>query len=149
MPLWNIYHSPGIFESPEIRKSLAADITKLYTDIVGLPAFYVVVHFISLPHDTVFIGGEIRDEKPFVSLVVEHIAVHRKDGGENAAQIFSDRINEALAPHIAQKGYDWEITISDTTRDYWRINGLVPPPWKSEEEKRWVELNRPVEWEGK
>ncbi|CAG9997059.1 unnamed protein product [Clonostachys byssicola] len=149
MPLWHIYHSPGIFDTPEIRKSLAADITKLYTTIVGLPAFYVVVRFICLPHDTAFIGGEITNEKPFVSLVVEHVAVHKDDGGENAAQIFSDRINEALAPYMAEKGYDWEITISDTARDYWRINGMVPPAWKSEAEKRWVELNRPVEWQGK
>ncbi|CAH0017847.1 unnamed protein product [Clonostachys rhizophaga] len=103
-PLWHIYHSPGIFESPEFRKNLAADITKLYTTIVGLPSFYVVVRFICLPHATAFIGGEIREKKTFVSLVIEHVAVHKTDGGENAAQIFSDRINEALAPHIAEKG---------------------------------------------
>jgi hypothetical protein len=149
MPLWNIYHYLGIFESPEIWKNLAADITKLYTTIVGLPAFYVVVRFICLPHDTAFIGGEIRDEKPFVSIVVEHVAVHKNDGGEKAAQIFSDRINEALAPHIAEKGYDWESTISGTARDHWRINEMVSPTWNSEAEKRWAELNRPVGWEGK
>lgn len=145
MPLWNIFHTEGVFDSQEIRNNLAADITKLYTSS-GLPAFYVVVHFIPLPAGNVFVAGEARVGKPFVRLVVEHLAVHRSEGPEGFAERFSARINEALKPYIADKGYDWEITVNDTPRDFWRFNGIAPPPWKSEAEKMWAQTGRPSEW---
>ncbi|VUC23544.1 unnamed protein product [Clonostachys rosea] len=146
MPLWNIYHTAGIFESQETRNNLASDITRLYTSS-GLPAFYVVVQFIPLPPGNVFVGAESRHHKPFVRLVVEHMAVHRHEGDDNMPKLFSDRINKTLTPYIAEKGYDWEITVSDTSRDFWRMNGIAPPPWKSEVEKLWVREGRPVEWD--
>uniref|UniRef100_A0A8H7N4Z4 Tautomerase cis-CaaD-like domain-containing protein n=1 Tax=Bionectria ochroleuca TaxID=29856 RepID=A0A8H7N4Z4_BIOOC len=145
MPLWNIFHTEGIFESQEVRSKLAADITSLYTS-GGLPSFYVVVHFIPLPPTNVFVAAEARINKPFVRFVVEHMAVHREEGPEGFAERFSDRIKEALRPYIAEKGYDWEITIADTPRDFWRFNGIVPPPWRSEAERLWAQTGRPIEW---
>lgn len=145
MPLWNIYHTTGILETQEIRKSLAEDITKLYTKF-GLPAFYVVVQFIPLPAGNVFVAAEARTEKPFVRLTVEHMAVHRHEGAEGFPARFSDTIDAALKPYIADKGYDWEITVTDTTRDFWRLNGIAPPPFRSEIETLWAQQGRPSQW---
>lgn len=145
MPLWNIYHTAGIFESQEIRNDLAKDITKLYTG-GGLPDFYVVVQFIPLPAQNVFVAGQARDKKPFVRLVVQHMAVHRHEGTEGFVARFGEAINKTLHPFITDKGYDWEITISDTPRDFWKFNGIAPPPWRSEAEKQWAEEGVPSEW---
>ena len=145
MPLWNIYHSPDVFASQDIRNQLASAITKLYTD-GGLPAFYVVIHFIPLPKGNVFVAAKTRDEIPFVRLCVEHMAVHRHEGIENFPSRFSETINGALKPYIADQGYDWEITVNDTPREFWRFNGIAPPPWKSEAEGVWVKTGRPTVW---
>lgn len=148
MPLWNIYHTAGVFETQEIRKNLAADITKLYT-VSGLPGFYVVIQFIPLPASNVFVAAEARTEKPFVRLTVEHMAVHRHEGAEGFPARFSDAIDATLKPYIADQGYDWEITVTDTTRDFWRLNGLAAPPWRSEAEKMWAKEGRPLPWSRK
>ncbi|PCD30389.1 hypothetical protein AU210_010071 [Fusarium oxysporum f. sp. radicis-cucumerinum] len=152
MPLWNIYHTEGAFDSQETRNKLAQDITKIYSNGEnGLPAFYVVVQFIPLPPGHVFVGGEARDEKPFVRLVVQHMAVHSHEGVhmEDFPKQFSDYINATIKPYIADKGYDWEITVTDTQRDFWRFNGIAPPPWRSEAERAWARNGRPSEWEEK
>jgi hypothetical protein len=147
MPLWNIFHTSDVFQSQEVRTQLAQDITKLYTERGGLPAFYVVVQFVPLPTENVFVGGEARTSKPFVRLVVEHMAVHSHEGPEGHPARFSGMINTTLKPYIADKGCDWEITVTDTTREFWRINGIAPPPWRSEAEKVWVRDGRPTEWD--
>ena len=145
MPLWNIYHTSPIFTSEATRTDFASTITKLYTD-GGLPGFYVVVQFIPLPPTNVFVAATARDTKPFVRLVVQHMAVHRHEGPGDFAGRFSDKINEALRPFIREKGYDWEITVSDTPRDFWRFNGIAPPPWRSEAEKIWAKEGVPTKW---
>ncbi|KAI9692197.1 MAG: hypothetical protein M1822_006427 [Bathelium mastoideum] len=145
MPLWNIYHTADIFESQKIRGQLAEDITKLYTN-GGLPGFYVVVQFIPLPAENIFVAAEARNKKPFVRLVVQHMAVHRHEGVDNFPTRFSENINNVLRPFIADRGYDWEITVSDTPREFWRFNGIAPPPWRSEAEKIWVRDGVPTDW---
>ncbi|SCV54073.1 uncharacterized protein FFB14_13459 [Fusarium fujikuroi] len=117
----------------------------------GLPAFYVVVQFIPLPAGHVFVGGEARDEKPFVRLVIQHMAVHSHEGVhmEDFPKQFSDYINATIKPFIADKGYDWEITVTDTQREFWRFNGIAPPAWRSEAERVWARDGRPSEWEEK
>ncbi|KAM0193533.1 hypothetical protein ACHAPI_007602 [Fusarium lateritium] len=150
MPLWNIYHTEGAFESQETRNQFAQDITNIYSNgDNGLPAFYVVVQFIPLPGGDVFVAGEARDKKPFVRLVVQHMAVHVHEGDhmENFAKQFGDYMNTTIKPYIADKGYDWEITVSDTPRDFWRFNGIAPPPWRSEAERVWARNGGPSEWE--
>ncbi|KAK4172677.1 putative oxalocrotonate tautomerase [Triangularia setosa] len=147
MPLWLVFHPPGTFTTPDSKKALTDDITKIYT-AGGLPAFYVVVNFIALPEGNIFIGGEniSQRSKPFIRFVAEHIAVHVTKDAERQARTIK-RIDEALKPHVADKGYDWEWHVDETPRGLWKINGLVPPPFGSKAEKEWAELNKPVPWE--
>jgi hypothetical protein len=75
------------------------------------------------------------------------MAVHRQEVGEDFPARFSEKINGALHPHIAEKGYDWEITVSDVARDFWRFNGLIPPPHRSEAQRIWAANDQPSEWD--
>ncbi|KAK0711951.1 putative oxalocrotonate tautomerase [Lasiosphaeris hirsuta] len=145
MPLWLVYHPEGIFTS-DAKAALAADITSIYT-AVGLPAFYVIVNFISLPNSSIHVGGKSPSlEKPFIRFSVDHIAVHTEGDVKWQARIAA-RIETKLKPHIADKGYDWEFHVDETPRELWRVNGFVPPPHKSEAERLWAEKNKAVEWQ--
>ncbi|KAK3358012.1 putative oxalocrotonate tautomerase [Lasiosphaeria hispida] len=129
MPLWLIYHPEGTFTS-DAKEALAAEITSIYT-AVGLPAFYVVINFISLPNSSIFVGGRNPPpEKPFIRFSVDHIAVHL--GGDVKRQAgITARIETKLKPHIADRGYDYEFHVDETPRELWRINGFIPPPLTS------------------
>lgn len=86
MPLWRIFYHPSAF-SAEQKKSLANDITKLYTSPpVELPAFYVNVLFIPLQEDEYYIGGETR--RNFVRIVIEQIARTMPDPGTEQGKKF-------------------------------------------------------------
>ncbi|KAJ5768962.1 hypothetical protein N7520_003521 [Penicillium odoratum] len=146
MPLWQIYHPPGTFEDNVSKQALATDITKMYTGI-GLPAFYVVVQFIQLQDSELWVGGTPRTEKPFIRVVITQIAVRLPDD-DAAYRRNTMRIDNALKPHIQDKGYDWEYHVDETERRLWKINGMIPPPLKSEEEKEWVRENHPVPYDG-
>ncbi|KAK0726146.1 putative oxalocrotonate tautomerase [Lasiosphaeris hirsuta] len=146
MPLWLVFHPEGTFKTTETKQALAADITTLYTG-GGLPAFYVVVNFITLPHTSIFVGGEnTSPDKPFIRFMVDHLAVHF-DAPQKLRVI--NKLDALIKPHVADKGYDWEFHIDETPRDLWKINGIVPPPFQSEAEKLWAKENKAVEWEGK
>ncbi|KAJ4314267.1 hypothetical protein N0V94_006536 [Neodidymelliopsis sp. IMI 364377] len=143
MPLWLIFHPDGTFEDDASKEALAVDITKIYTS-AGLPAFYVVTNFIKMPGNTMLVGGKrLSKDKPFVRVSIEHIAVRLPDEDEVYKSI-SNRVDEALKPHVADKGYDWEFHIDETERRLWKVNGMFPPAFKSEEEKIWVKENRAV-----
>ncbi|KAL3602894.1 hypothetical protein FPOAC2_07210 [Fusarium poae] len=141
MPLWLIYHTPGIFLDNASKQAFAKDITSFYTR-VGLPAFYAIVNFIPMPTGTLWKGGEIPD-KPFVRIAIDHIAV-RLDNTAEEYHRCTEGIEKVLKPHIADKGYDYEYHIDETERDLWRINGFIPPPFKSDAEKDWARLNKAV-----
>ncbi|KAK0630938.1 putative oxalocrotonate tautomerase enzyme-domain-containing protein [Bombardia bombarda] len=127
MPLWVIYHPEGTFTTEESRKSLAADVTTIYTS-AGLPAFYVIVNFITLPNSHTFVGGENPPaDKPFIRITMDHIAIHTVDDPERALSLVT-RVDKILKPHIADKGYNWEFHIDNTPRELWKINGFIPPP---------------------
>ncbi|KAG9206223.1 hypothetical protein G6514_004946 [Epicoccum nigrum] len=146
MPLWLVFHPEGTFEDKASKEAFASDVTKIYTG-VGLPAFYVVVNFIKMPENTAWVGGKAASkERPFIRLAIEHIAVHQPNEDE-AYKRTANRVDAAIKPHIADKGYDWEFHIDETERRLWRINGLYPPPFQSEEEKVWSRENRPVVFE--
>jgi hypothetical protein len=140
-----IYHPEGTFADNDSKKALCEDITKIYTS-VGLPAFYVVVQFVTMPKNTVWVGAELRDEKPFIRIVVEHIAVHQPNE-DKAYKRLTGRLDAALQPHIADKGYDWEYHVDETERRLWKVNGLYAPPFRSEAEKEWFTSNKPTPWE--
>jgi hypothetical protein len=142
MPLWLIFHSEGHFQDPAAKKALTQDITKIYTEI-GLPPFYVVVNFIKLGREDMWIGGALKTDKPFVRIVIEHIAVNLPDD-DNVMDKTARRIDQALKPHVADKGYDWEFHVDETDRRLWKVNGLVPPKFGSEQEKVWAKENRAV-----
>lgn len=145
MPLWLIFHPTGTFEDDASKQALTKDITAIYTG-VGLPAFYVVINFIKLSPEDVWVGGQKRTEKPFVRIVAEHIAVRLEDSDE-IYKTTCDYIENTLKPHIADKGFDWEFHIDETERRLWRVNGMTPPPHGSDGEKLWVKENRPVAWD--
>lgn len=145
MPLWSIYHPVGTFPDTESKQALSKDITTIYTS-VGLPAFYVIVNFIELPGTSTYIGGRPNTgDKPFIRFSADHIAVHQPN--EDAAyRRVMDKVEQVLKPHVADKGYDWEFHADETERRLWRVQGIDPPPFKSEEEKLWVRENRAVPW---
>lgn len=148
MPLWLIFHPPGTFEDAATKQAFTEDITKWYTEN-GLPAFYVVANFIKISPEDVWVGGKQKkiDEKPFIRIVIKHIAI-RIDNDDVTYKRSTSRIDRILKPHVADKGYDWEFHVEETERRLWKINGLAPPPWKSEEERVWVKENRAVPYEG-
>jgi phenylpyruvate tautomerase PptA (4-oxalocrotonate tautomerase family) len=150
MPLWQIYHPPNTFTTPESKQALATDITKYYTK--SLPAFYVVVQFHALAPDNVFVGGtsQAHLERPMIRIVVNHVAVTASEIPDDQQRFkrICEGVDAALRPHIEAKGYDWEYHIDETDRGLWKLNGLVPPPWRSEEEKEWVRANKALPWAG-
>lgn len=143
MPLWLIFHPDGTFEDDASKEAFSGDITKIYTGI-GLPKFYVVVNFIKMPGNTMWVGGKkLGKEKPFIRVAIEHIAVALPNEDE-AYQRTANAIDAALKPHVADKGYDWEFHVDETERRLWKINGMFPPAFRSEEEKVWARENRAV-----
>ena len=147
MPLWIVFHPPGTFEDATSKQALCQDVTKIYTSI-GLPAFYVVVNFIKLSTDDTWVGGERKVGKPFIRVVADHIAVNFEQDDDKMYKGAAAAIDAALKPHVADKGYDWEFHVDETDRRLWRVNGMIPPAFQSEEEKVWARENRAVPYDG-
>ena len=146
MPLWQIFHPVGTFDNKDAKQALAEDITKMYTEL-DLPAFYVVAQFIPLPVQDIWIGGDTRASKPFIRVVINHVALNMPD--EDAVyKHATSRIDTVLKPHISDKDYDWEYHVGETDRRLWKINGMIPPPYRSEEEQEWVKENRAIPYDG-
>ena len=130
MPLWTIHHTPGIFTDDE-KRDLATRITDHYEQI-GLPRFYVVVLFNETRPDDLYVGGE--PTPVGVRVVIDHIARHLPD--KAARQRSTQWIKGILQPHLNKHdGLHWEFHVDETSEDLWMINGLVPPPGRSEAEK--------------
>lgn len=148
MPLWQIYHPANTFIDDSSKREFAQDITKMYAEL-GLPAFYVVSHFYRVEDSNVFVGGESNapEKAPFVRIVITHIAIHVPDSDSMYLRTTS-RLDQVMKAHIADKGYDFEYHVDETDRRLWKINGMIPPQWKSEEEKIWVKNNRAIPYKG-
>ncbi|KAJ5166300.1 uncharacterized protein N7482_005081 [Penicillium canariense] len=148
MPLWQIYHPFGTFEDDASKQNFAEDITKMYTDL-GLPAFYVVTHFHRMDGSNVFLGGKPtpKGKTPFVRVIITHIAIHVPDIDAMYLRTTS-RLDQVMKPHLLDMGYDFEYHVDETERRLWKINSLIPPPYKSDEEQLWVKENRPLSYEG-
>ncbi|RMY46608.1 hypothetical protein D0865_09181 [Hortaea werneckii] len=146
MPLWSIYHPTGTFEDEASREALSKDITKSYTSI-GLPPFYVIVNYITLPGNATWIGGRPNTANPFIRIKIDHIAVTLPDEDE-AYKRATANIDAALKPHIADRGYDWEYHVDETERRLWKVGGMYAPLFKSDEEKKWFDANKPLPWTG-
>lgn len=136
MPLWKIYHPAGTYNA-EDKKLLAERITGLYANI-PLPKFYVVVIFEEISPDSCFVGGEPNNN--FIRFKVDHIA--RTLPGAAIREWWVRTIDEIIAPHVKDRGYDWEVSIDETPFDLWSLQGEIPPPFESVAEKRWVKENK-------
>lgn len=139
MPLWKIYHPADAF-SAEDKQALSRAITALYS---RLPKFYVGVVFQEVPKDSFYVGGEPADN--FVRIWVDHIARTLPTAAAKAWWI--NACDEALAPYIRDRGFDWEFHIDETPFDLWSIQGLRPPPANSEAEARWIAENKATPYE--
>lgn len=120
MPLWTIYHTPGVF-TDEDKHKLAARITDHYEQ-VGLPRFYVITLFRETPPADFYVGGE--PTPAGVRVVIDHIARHNvdQDGRRRTAQW----IKGMLLPDLEKPGLHWEFHADETSPDLWMINGVVP-----------------------
>jgi phenylpyruvate tautomerase PptA (4-oxalocrotonate tautomerase family) len=136
MPLWKLYHPVNAY-TLEDKQQLAERITALYK---GLPKFYVGIVFQEIPTDSFFIGAKPVDN--FVRIWVDHIA--RTLPTPEAKARFIKVSDEAIAPFVKDRGYDWEFHIDETPFDLWSIQGLRPPSANSDAEKKWVLENRPT-----
>ncbi|KAB8227693.1 tautomerase family protein [Aspergillus alliaceus] len=148
MPDWRIYHPAGTFTDPGHKEELSEAITSIYTR-AGLPAFYVVVLFIEMPAGTMYRAGvscSANGVKPFVRLTFSHIARHFPPGESPERTRFMNTVHETLKPHIADKGYNWEVNGEELEREFMHINGFRIPPTSSEDEKRWFRDNEPSPW---
>jgi hypothetical protein len=148
MPLWSIYHPSGTFVTPASKQAFSESITTFYNkNGTGLPKFYVIVNFIQLPGDSMYIGGRPNTSiTPFIRLKIDHIAITLPDKDDVYASV-TKGLDAVLKPHIADKGYDWEYHVDETERRLWKVQGLNPPPWKSEAERLWREGDKAVPWE--
>lgn len=56
-------------------------------------------------------------------------------------------MDKALKPFIEEAGYDWEYSVEETSRDLWKIQGMVPPMPRTEAELEWVRENQALPFE--
>jgi len=107
MPLHRIYHSTNAFTDEE-KRALSEAITELYSGPNSrsrLPKFYVVVLFIPIDAGNYFVGGRVTER--FIRIHVLHLA--RQFDGKPQSDGFLSRYENVLAPHIKEKGFDWEV----------------------------------------
>ena len=142
MPYWEIYTPENAYTS-EDKKALATAITDACVGFVDIPKFYVVVRFHEMPADMMYVGGEEQDN--FVRIVVDTIA--RQMETAEIRFLVMEAIEQALAPFVKDRGFNWEIHLDETPMDLWRVQGLVPPAAYSDTEKLWAKENRPIPYE--
>jgi phenylpyruvate tautomerase PptA (4-oxalocrotonate tautomerase family) len=136
VPLWKVYHPVGAF-SVDDKQQLSKRITDLYK---RLPRFYVGVVFQEVAPESFYVAGE--PATSFVRIWVDHIA--RTLPNAEARTWWIGQCDEALAPFIRDRGFDWEFHIDETSFELWSIQGMRPPLAGTEDEKRWIAENRPT-----
>jgi phenylpyruvate tautomerase PptA (4-oxalocrotonate tautomerase family) len=136
MPLWKVHHPVGAY-SEDDKKEFAQAITGIYTQI-PIPAFYVVTIFEEVEGSNVYVGGE-RHER-FVRIQVDQMA--RTLPGSIIREWWVHMLDEKIKPYVGDRGYDWEFTCSELPADLWSLQGIVPPPFSSVAERRWVRENK-------
>ncbi|KAH7378184.1 putative oxalocrotonate tautomerase [Cadophora sp. MPI-SDFR-AT-0126] len=153
MPLVRIHHPvPRTFTDRKERKAFADDIVNMYT-AYGIPAFYVVVLFIPIPDDHVYVGGRSDEranadpnESPMVRIVFDHIA--RTIESPEMALKFFEGVDVIFKKHILDKGHEVEYHLVESPREFCKMNGMYLPPNDSEAEAVWAKNNRPGPFEG-
>jgi phenylpyruvate tautomerase PptA (4-oxalocrotonate tautomerase family) len=136
MPLWKIHHPADAYSDAD-KKEFAETITGIYTQI-PIPAFYVVTIFEEVTGNNVYVGG--RAHERFVRIQVDQMA--RTLPGPVIREWWVHMLDEKIRPFVGDRGYDWELTCSELPADLWSLQGIVPPPFSSVAEKRWVRENK-------
>jgi phenylpyruvate tautomerase PptA (4-oxalocrotonate tautomerase family) len=136
MPLWQIFHPVDAY-SPEDKTTFAERITDLYAQ-APIPRFYVVTLFHPIPGDSYFVGGVSHPK--FVRFKIDQMA--RTIPGPVLREWYMRRVEEVVAPFVRDRGFDWEIQIDEVPADLWTLQGVIPPPFESIAEKRWVKENK-------
>lgn len=138
MPLIRLYLAPNILSSDE-KKEVSIQLTDIYTSR-GLPPFYVNIIFIETPPNCLFVGGEPQDK--FVRICIEHIALHFPS--DDRKRSYMKKLDSIIQPLFQSKGYQWEYHISETPRDLWKVQSIIPPPYQSLEERSWMTERRAI-----
>ncbi|EXL66430.1 hypothetical protein FOPG_17391 [Fusarium oxysporum f. sp. conglutinans race 2 54008] len=119
----------------------------------GLPPFFVIVLFIPLPDDYVYVGGR-SDERAnadptqpaMIRIAIDHIA--RTIESPEMAMKFFEIVDKIFKTHILDKGYELEYHLIESPREFMKMNGMYLPPNDSEAEAVWVKENRTSPYEG-
>jgi phenylpyruvate tautomerase PptA (4-oxalocrotonate tautomerase family) len=139
MPLWNVHCPKGVYDAQD-RQAFAAKVTDLYAESgAKLPRFYVSVVFHEFERDEFFMGGEPAER--FVRINIDQIA--RQTPEPERRKRWIRKVNEWMAPFLHERGLHSEIHIDDTPTEFWIIDGILPPPAGSPDERRWAEENKP------
>jgi phenylpyruvate tautomerase PptA (4-oxalocrotonate tautomerase family) len=136
VPLWKVYAPAGAY-SEEDKRAISETITSVYAQI-PIPKFYVVTVFEEVADGDLFVGG-VKHSR-FVRFRVDHMA--RTLAGPILREWWVRTVDKTLRPWVADRGFDWEITIDESPADLWSLQGEIPPPFESIAEKRWVAENR-------
>ncbi|CZT52483.1 uncharacterized protein RSE6_13824 [Rhynchosporium secalis] len=143
MPILKFYTNPGQLTSEE-KQELAITLTSIYARI--MPAFFVNIMFHELAPENFFVGGKPTNGT-FVRFAAEHIAVNWNDDLERANQ-YLNFVGDLFTNNFEQRGWTWEFSVTESRRELWRVQSLVPPPVGSEEMKTWDEAGKGVPWKG-
>ncbi|KAH7311833.1 putative oxalocrotonate tautomerase [Rhexocercosporidium sp. MPI-PUGE-AT-0058] len=143
MPILKFYTSPGQLTDEE-KQELVTTLTAGYTKI--MPDFFVNIMFHELPHGSFFMGGKPTDGK-FVRFTAEHIAMNFKEDLERANR-YLDWVGQLFTERFEPRGWTWEFSVTESRRELWRIQSLVPPLVGSEPMKSWMEAGKALPWEG-
>ncbi len=85
-----------------------------------------------------YVGGESHGR--FVRIQVDQMA--RTLPGPILREWWVNRLDEVIPPWVRDRGYDWEFNITEPPPDLWSVQGLIPPPFDSAAERRWVRENK-------
>ncbi|KAG4438456.1 hypothetical protein IFR05_006066 [Cadophora sp. M221] len=139
MPILKFYTSPGQLTDEE-KQELATTLTAGYSKM--MPAFFVNIMFHELPHGSFFMAGKPTNGK-FVRFTAEHIAMNFKEDFERANR-YLDWVGKIFKERFEPRGWTWEFSVTESRRELWRIQSLVPPLVGSEAMKLWMETGKAV-----
>lgn len=145
MPLWDFHHTAGGL-SVQQKETLVSNITKMYTS-AGMPAFYVQVRFQESAPYSMYMGNQNHSvvgdsETKYAAIQIYHVA--RTFTSESHKRLFLYGVDRILNPVFEGKGWDWEYWVTESPRELWKVNGIIPPPTGSVAEGKWREANRPI-----
>ncbi|KAL2062508.1 hypothetical protein VTL71DRAFT_6774 [Oculimacula yallundae] len=158
MPILKFYTNPGQLTARE-KQELATTMTGLYARI--MPAFFVNIMFHEtsakmkklhiangkpqqLPPESFFVGGKPTNGT-FVRFTAEHIAVNWNDDLKRANQ-YLEFVGNLFTEKFEPRGWTWEFSVTESRKELWRIQSLIPPEVGSEAMKTWIDSGKALPW---